>query len=336
MLRKALLATLIVFCLASPDYGFAQQRNLSFTLDFIPLGRHAPWYVALAKGYYKDEGLNVSIMPAKGTADAIRALESGSVNVGLIDIPSLLAAGHDAAAIRMVAVNYQRPPYSIFSLNPGANIVRPQDMSGKEFSAGNASLIPRIHQAFMKLNNLDPSKLKIVNMEPGSLVAALATRKVQSIGLFAMSEQAIKRAVEGAEVRHMLLADHGLDIYSIGIGVRDDFLQANREVIRGFVRASLKGWKDALANPEEAARLQLQYVKTLNPAVVVEEIDVLKRLVVVPDTEKNGLGWVDPIKLRRTVEFINGNFDVPRQRYSAEEVFQSGYLPNEPVFPRTD
>jgi len=87
---------------------------------------------------------------------------------------------------------------------------------------------------------------------------ALATRRIQSIGLFAMSESAIKRAVQHGEVKHMLLADHGLDIYANGIGAKDDFLQKNPEVGRRFVRASLRGWKDALANPEEAAQLQAQ------------------------------------------------------------------------------
>ena len=58
--------------------GIAQERDLKFTLDFIPLGRHAPWYVALAKGYYKEEGLNVSIASARGTADSIRSLDSGA------------------------------------------------------------------------------------------------------------------------------------------------------------------------------------------------------------------------------------------------------------------
>ena len=119
-----------------PAPGIAQERDLKFTLDFIPLGRHAPWYVALAKGYYKDEGLNVTIASARGTADSIRNLDSGTADVGFIDIPSLVAAGADNSSIRMVAVNYQLPPYSVFSINPGANITRPQEMVGKEFSAG--------------------------------------------------------------------------------------------------------------------------------------------------------------------------------------------------------
>lgn len=316
-----------------PGKSEAQERDLKFTLDFIPLGRHAPWYVALAKGYYKQEGLNVSIAPARGTADSIRALESGVVDVGFIDIPSLVAAGADSSTIRMVAVNYQVPPYSVFSLNPGANITRPQDMAGKEFSAGNASLIPRIHQAFMKQNGLDPSTLKIVNLDPASLVAALAARRIQSIGLFAMSETAIRRAVQDAEVKHMLLADHGLDIYANGIGVKEDFLQKHPDVVRRFVRASLRGWKEALANPEEAAKLQVRYVKTLNPVIIAEELQVVRRLAVVPDTQKNGLGWMEMDKLRRTVDFVNDNFDVTGKRFSAEDIYRPGYLPKDAIRP---
>jgi NitT/TauT family transport system substrate-binding protein len=316
--------------------GIAQERDLKFTLDFIPLGRHAPWYVALAKGYYKDEGLNVTIASARGTADSIRNLDSSAADVGFIDylrIPSLVAAGADTSSIRMVAVNYQLPPYSVFSINPGANITRPQDMVGKEFSAGNASLIPRIHQAFMKQNGLDPSTPKIVNLDPGSLVAALAARRIQSIGLFAMSETAIKRAVQDGEVKHMLLADHGLDIYANGIGVRDDFLLKNPDAVRRFVRASLRGWKEALANPEEAAQLQAQMVKTLNPTIIAEELQVVRRLAVVPDTQKNGLGWIDRDKLRRSVDFVNANIEVAGRRFSADDIYREGYLPQEAIRP---
>jgi len=62
----------------------AQERDLKFVLDFISLGRHAPWYVALGKGYFKDEGLNVTIMPSKGTADAIRTVATGGAELGLL------------------------------------------------------------------------------------------------------------------------------------------------------------------------------------------------------------------------------------------------------------
>jgi NitT/TauT family transport system substrate-binding protein len=131
----------------------------------------------------------------------------------------------------------------------------------------------------------------------------------------------------------MLMADHGLDIYANGIGAKDDFLQKNPDVVRRFVRASLRGWKDALANPEEAAQLQAQMVKTLNPTVIVEELAVVRRLAVVPDTQKHGLGWIDRDKFRRTVDFVNANVEVAGRRFSADDIYRPGFLPKEAIRP---
>src|SRR5947207_11889507 len=106
------LIAIVAACLASATAS-AQEREVKFSLDFISLGRHAPWYVALGKGYYKQEGLNVTILPAKGTADAIRSVAAGLTELGFIDIPSLVAAGSAGGAVKIVAVNYQKPPYCV-------------------------------------------------------------------------------------------------------------------------------------------------------------------------------------------------------------------------------
>jgi NitT/TauT family transport system substrate-binding protein len=103
--------------------------------------------------------------------------------------------------------------------------------------------------------------------------------------------------------------------------------------VRRFVRASLRGWKDALANPEEAAQLQAQMVKTLNPTVIAEELQVVRRLAVVPDTQKNGLGWIDLDKLKRTVDFVNANVEVAGRRLSVEDIYRDGFLPKEAIRP---
>jgi NitT/TauT family transport system substrate-binding protein len=318
--------------LAYPMLAAAQERPITFTLDFIALGRHAPWYVAVAKGYFKEEKLNVTVVPAKGTADAIRAVDTGIAQIGFIDVPSLVAAG-SGSNVKMVAVNYQKPPYCVFSLNPGANVTSPKDMVGLEFGSSTASFVWKIHQAFMKMHGLDPSTLRVVNIDGAARVPMLAARKVQAIDLFVMSEPGIRRAVKDAEPKCLLLGDHGLDIYANGIGVTEDFLQKNPGVVRGFVRAALRGWKDALANPEEASKLQVQFVKALDPGIIVEELHIVRRLAVVPDTEKNGLGWMNREKMRRTVDFINNNVEVPGRKLTVEDIYREGFLPAPAIRP---
>jgi NitT/TauT family transport system substrate-binding protein len=330
LFRKVLTAVLVSLVAAAAQ---AQERKLTFTLDFIALGRHAAWYVPITKGYYKAEGLEVTVIPSKGTADAIKNVDGGIAQIGFIDVPSLVAAGGAGANVKMVAVNYQKPPYCVFSLNPGANVSAPKDMVGLEFGSSTGSFMPRIAQAFMKMHGLDPSTLRVVNIDGAARVPMLAARKVQSIDQFIMSEPAIRRAVKDAEPKCMLFGDYGLDIYSNGIGVREDFLQQNPQVVRGFVRAALRGWKDAMANPEEAARIQVQFLKALDPALVVDELKIVRRLAVVPDTEREGFGAMNRAKMARTVEFMNNNVDIQGRKLTVDDILRTGYLPNPPIKP---
>src|SRR5262249_8809830 len=127
--------------------------------------------------------------------------------------------------------------------------------------------------------------------------------------------------------------DYGLEIYANSIGVSEDFLAKNPEIVKKFVRAALKGWKDALGDPEEAARIEIQYVKALDPQIVVEEIQILKRIAITPDVEKNGFGYISTDRMKNTVDFINNNIEVSGDKLTAEQVYRPGYLPDVAIKP---
>jgi NitT/TauT family transport system substrate-binding protein len=148
-----------------------------------------------------------------------------------------------------------------------------------------------------------------------------------------MSEPAIRRAVTTAKPVCLFAGDYGLEIYANSVGVSEDFLAKNPEVVKKFVRAALKGWKDALADPEEASRIQIQFVKALDPQIVVEEIGILKRVAITPDVEKNGFGHVSLERMKSTVDFINKNIEVSGDKVTAEQIFRPGYLPEAPIKP---
>src|SRR5262249_44340511 len=131
----------------------------------------------------------------------------------------------------------------------------------------------------------------------------------------------------------LFAGDYGLEIYANSIGVSEDFLAKNPEIVKKFVRAALKGWKDALADPEEAARIEIQYVKALDPQIVVEEIQILKRIAITPDVEKNGFGHIQPDRMKNTVDFIKNNSEVAGEKLTAEKIFRPGSLPEVPIKP---
>jgi len=128
---------------ALPDSAAAQNApaaptKVMFSLDFIPLGRHSPWYAALAEGYYKDEGLDVSIIPSQGGANVIQNVVSGTADMGFMGVPEVALARATGAPIKMVAVNYQKIPIAVFSLQSGANVHSVKQLQGLTLGSGPA------------------------------------------------------------------------------------------------------------------------------------------------------------------------------------------------------
>lgn len=338
MLRRLGLSILVVLGLLPVAMGnrasAAELTDVTFSLDFIVLGRHAPWYVALAKGYYKEEGLNVKIIPGKGSAQVMQAVESGIADMGFVDVPSLVLGRAAGSTIKVVAVNYQKAPYAIFSLDPGANVTKPADLEGLTLGSSGASFVPRIHKAFMKMHGLNPDKLKVVNVAPPARIGMLVRDKVPSIDFFIMTWPGIKRAAgKNRNVRALLLGDFGLTLYSNGIGAKQEYIKKNPTVVKGFVRAALRGWKDAMDDPAEAAMLQKKYVKALKKQITIEELAILKNLAVTPDTKKHGFGWFSPAKMKASRDFMVKNTVIKGTPPKAEDLYLTGFLPATPILP---
>jgi len=342
-MRKRLIAarlvvlTAVLAVLTAPA-ALAQSpqsapTKITFILDFISLGRHAPWYVAQAKGFFRAENLDVEILPSKGTADAIRGVVAGLAPMGLIDVPSLIAAGSAGADVRIVAVAYQQAPYCVYSLNPGANVTRPAQLEGLRFGSSSASFLPHIWRAIMRMNNLDPATLKVVNVDASARVPMLAAGRVDGVDQFLMSAPAIQRAAPDKEVVCLFAPDLGLDIYSNSIGVNRRFLQANPQAVRGFVRAALRGWQHALTHRDEAADIMTRAVPALDRAIVREEIDLLERISVTDDVRQHGFGHIRLDKMRATFNFMNDNVDIAGDKLTADAVYVPGFLPAPPILP---
>jgi len=311
-----------------------KMTDITFSLDFITLGRHAPFFVAIDKGYYKEEGLNVNIIPAKGTAQAIQNVESGIAQIGFTDVASLVVARAHGSTVKVVSVIYQKAPFCFFSLDPGANVQSIKDFVGLTVGSNSGSYITNIARAMMRKDGLDASKLKMESIEPSARIAMLATRKVPAIDFYIMTKPAVMRAVKGAKVVTFLFADHGLDLYSNGIGAKESYLKDHPDVVKGFVRATLKGYQYAFRHPEEAADIIQKYNKALNKDITVQELAIVKDLTVTPDVMKHGLGTFTQARMTSSVDWMVENGGFPKDKApKVQDVYATGFLPTKPIMP---
>jgi NitT/TauT family transport system substrate-binding protein len=332
-------STLIAFVLLAATAALAPARaqtKVTFSLDFRALGRHAAWYVALDKGYYKQAGLDVTIIPSQGTAQAIQSLESGAVQYAFSDVAGLVAAHANAGSTaRMVAVIYQKAPYAIFSLRSGANVTRPEQLENLEIASGAGSFTQKVIDAFMTERGLKSSSVKYVNIDPAARVGMLVAKKVPAIETFVMSQPGVVKAAEPNDAQTFLFADHGLKLYSNGILVRGDYLKTNAAQVKAFVQASLAGWRDTIKDPAAAAAIVAKYVKGLDPGVVAAEIGIVNDLVATPDTKTNGLGAIDPAIMAASVDLIAKNTATTggSKPVTATDVYDTSFLPQPPIKP---
>lgn len=302
--------------------------ELTLSLDFTALGRHAPWYVALGKGYFKQAGLNVKIVPGQGTAQAIQALESGIAQFAFSDVVSLtLARARGASSARFVAMNYQSAPYAIFSLTQGANVTKPEQLSGLEVASGAGSFSPKVIQGFMKQHKLDPSSIKFVNVDGAARVGMLLSKKVPAIENFVFSQVGMEKALPGGQVSTFVLAAHGLELYANGLLVKDDMIKSRPDTVRAFVKAAMQGWRDTLADPEGASAIMANYVPGISRDVVVGEIKLLNTLAQSVATRQNGLGWIDETQMQRSIDFITQNIGITGKPPVASQLFTTAFLP---------
>lgn len=306
-----------------------------FSLGFVVVGRYAPFYVAKAKGYYKDAGLDVSFLASQGgTAQSIQAIQSGIAEFATSDLAGLMVGNASGGSRpRMVAVYYQKPPYAIFSTDPGANITKLEDLVGKEIGTGAGSATPGIIKGLMRLKGLDADSVRFTNLDPSVRVAMLLSGKVPAIETFILGKPGIERNAGSATLRTLLLADAGLDLYSSGLIATEAYLAANPQVAKGFVEASLKGWRDSFKDPEEAATLMMEQTTGLTHQSIVDEVKIVRDLCVTPDTAANGLGTIQPERFRKGVEFLAQYGGFSKSDVDPDKLYSLDFLPKEPVKP---
>jgi NitT/TauT family transport system substrate-binding protein len=301
----------------------ARAENVTFITDFGFNGRHAYYYVALERGYYRQAGLDVSFVRGNGSADAIRKVGAGAAQIGFADAGSLvLARANDGVPVRMVAVVYAAPPHAIYATED-SSIRRPEDLVGHRIAdtAGSANAV--LFGAYAKAAGFDPSRVTWQVAEGAALPALLATGRAQAVGQFTVGEPLLAAAVAPKKLVRLAYRDVGLDYYGNGIIASEQVIAKEADMVRRFVAATLRGMVDAFADPAMAGRTIGRYQQQIKPEIGAAEIEQVRALAV--DAERR-LGTIDPVKMAATVRVIAGAYTLNKPA-SPEEMWTAGFVP---------
>jgi len=320
-----LLAALLSFA------ALAQKETpVRFALDWRFEGPAAPYFVAIDKGYYKAEGLNVSIDPGTGSVEGINRVASGAYEVGFADINSLVKYRDNPRnlPVKAVMMVYDTPAFSIVTLKKN-NIAKPKDLEGKVLGAPAPDGAYAQWPIFVQANRIDASKVKIENIGFPVREPMLAQGKVDAITGFWFSSYMNLRAnnVPADEIVVLHMRDYGVDLYGNVIIANPDVMRLNPKLVQGFVKATIRGIQDTIKDPEGAIDSLMKRNPIAKRDVELERLKLsIAKNFVTPDVQKNGLGGVDTKRLDRSIEQIGLTFQYTNKPKSAD-IFTAQYLP---------
>ncbi len=196
--------------------------------------------VPLDKGYYKAEGLNVTIDPLAGSLEPIERVASGEYDMGFGDINSLIKFrdANPAAPVKAVFMVYNRPPFAVIG-RKSRGIDEPKDLEGKTLGAPAADGAFAQWPIFVQANDIDTSKVTIENVSFPVREPMLAAGQVDAItGYSFLSYIDLKdKGVPVDDIVVLLMADYGVELYGNAIMVNSKFAAEHPDAVRGFLRA---------------------------------------------------------------------------------------------------
>jgi len=300
---------------SSPDSGAAADASygeISMQYSWIKNEEFAGEFYADDKGYYDEAGFD-AVNGISGPDTGVAKLLSGTVQVALSDAASIGAAiAEQDAPLKIIGATFQKNPFTILSLKDGADITTPQDLVGKKIGVqdSNAS----VFAAILNANGIDPKDVEVVpvDFDPTPLM------KGEVDGFMAyLTNEALTVELAGYEVTNLPYADNGVPYVAETYSVTDDYLADNKDLLKAFLTAEIKGWSDVFSEPTDATvdLISKYYDKAasendegleavfgaLDPKKTGMGLEASKELISTDDTKANGLFTITPELQEQTV-----------------------------------
>jgi len=261
---------------------------------------------ANAKGFYKEEGVELEIVPGGPNVDGVGSVAAGRATLGQISSsPSVMLARSAGIPVKAIAAGYQKHPFTYFSLK-GDPISSPKDMIGKTIATQPTAFI--LLRALLAANGIAEDQVEIVNM--GSDMNQLLTGQAQAVTGWLTNTNALK--VLGGDRVDLMLWDTGIQLYANVYYSTDTVISDNPDVLAGYLRGSARGWGFVKENPEAAVDMLVEAYPNLDRASELEAVQTVLGFSFNDVTAKDGWGamnranWEQQVKTYADLDQFKG------------------------------
>jgi NitT/TauT family transport system substrate-binding protein len=316
---------------AIPPLVNAQETRIKFTLDWVIDGQQTPFFLTLGKGYFAQQGVNVTLDAGTGSAAAVQRVATGTYDMGYGDTSALiehLSKNPDPAArVQAVYITQDATPAGILTLKKN-NIVAPKDLTGRTIGGPVFDSARKLFPIFAQAQGIDPASIKWQNLQPGLNLTQLARGQLDAASGFPTFQLGHIEAmgVKPDELVVLNYKDYGVHIYGNAVLVNPKFMQDNPKAVAAFLRAYNQGLRDTIANPGQALEFVRQREPTINVAAEQRRLNALVQFIATPGARANGLGGGDKARLQRQAEDVAKAFGLDKVP-EADQIFTPAFLP---------
>lgn len=315
-----LTTSFLTACAPQPAAAPQEMTEFRLPVGFIPNIQFAPLYVAIEKGYFAEEGLQVTLDYSMET-DNVALVGAGTFPFAIVSGEQVLLARSQDLPVVYVMAWYEKFPVGIVA-KTDQNIREPADMQGKRI--GIPGLFGASYIGFRAL--LSHAGLQEQDVTLDSIgynqVEALVTNTIQA-GVIYVPNEPVQLRSQGAAVDVIRVADY-VQLVSNGLITNEQTAEQNPELVRAMVRAMQKGIQDTAQNPDEAYNISKKYVEALDQADESVQKEVLTTSISLYQIDQPG--YSDP-QAWENMQDVLLEMGLLKQPVELKDAFRNDLLP---------
>lgn len=282
-----------------PRPALAQQA-VALQLSWLHSVQFGGSYIALNKGYWKDAGLDVSLLQGGPNAPVEPPVVAGTALVGISAADYTAAAVNQGAPFKIIGVAMQKNPFAIASL-PANPVNTPADLVGKRIGMALANM--PVLEALCAINNVDIAGIEVVPTQYDA--APLVQGQVDCLLCWA-TDLPVAMEIQGVESVTMLLADHGYAVHSQTYIATEDSLANRRADLVALMKGETRGWADYQADPVAAAKLTVDMFPDAGLDQRAQDLQAQRQVPLMFSdlTDAEGFGWFTEETVAANVETL--------------------------------
>jgi NitT/TauT family transport system substrate-binding protein len=312
------------FCTGAPAFA---KDSVTLLLNYTVNGAVAPFYLGKVKGYYDAEGIDLQLKEGHGSGPTVQAVATHNVDLGYADFSTLVKVAAIGAPVKAIGVLLQENPTSVVGL-ADKNIKTPQDIKGKTVAVAPGDASSQLWTMFMNKVGLKDSDFKTITGNPQTTINAVITGQADLLVGFATIPLISVENATKKPAHALRFADYGVNVATLSIIANDDTIKSNPDLLKRFMRATVKSVNDSEKDPAAAVDALLKVLPAAgNRDTMIRTLQATIPFYRTPETEKDPIFHVSAKNISDSVSAIVQYSKLDKSANDPTRYYTSAFVP---------